>query len=76
MQASYLSNGFSDDKLQPTRKTENKSNGDQVTYCKIDATTGQSKLQSEAGATRVSRYIILSHQAGIRFFSPESYPEK
>lgn len=46
------------------------------TYCKIDETTGHSKLESDTEADRLSRYIIRSHQAGMRFFSPESYPGK
>lgn len=46
------------------------------TYRKIEATTGHAKLHSDVGEDRLSRYNILSHQAGIRFFSPESYPEK
>lgn len=46
------------------------------TYCITDETIGHSKLQSDTGATRLSRYIIRSHQAGMRFFSPESYPVK
>lgn len=41
----------------------------------MDATTGHSKLHSESEDDRLSRYSILSHHAGIRFFSPESYPE-
>jgi len=40
----------------------------------IDETTGHSNEHSATGAERLSRYNILSHQAGIRFFSPESYP--
>ena len=47
-----------------------------TTYCKIDDTTGHSKLELVAEVARLSRYIIRSHQAGIRFFSPESYPGK
>lgn len=47
-----------------------------VTYCKIEETTGHSKLHSATAAERLSRYKILSHQAGMRFFSPESYPSK
>lgn len=37
---------------------------------------GQSKPHSETVDVqgRLSRYITLSHQAGILFFSPESYP--
>jgi hypothetical protein len=77
MQASYLLNGFNDNKLYPIKqKKKIKTYFDHATYCKIDDTTGQSKLHSETGAGRVSRYIILSHQAGIRFFSPESYPDR
>lgn len=44
------------------------------TYCIIDDTTGHSKLHSPTEFDLLSRYIILSHQAGILFFSPESYP--
>jgi len=44
------------------------------TYCDIEDTTGQSKLHSAPKCFLLSRYRILSHQAGIRFFSPESYP--
>lgn len=44
------------------------------TYSKIEDTTGQSKLDAATEAERLSRYKILSHQAGVRFFSPESYP--
>lgn len=44
------------------------------TYCDIEDTTGHSKLHSDTDAERLSRYRILSHQAGMRFFSPESYP--
>lgn len=44
------------------------------TYCIIEATTGHSKLHSVSCFVRLSRYNILSHQAGMRFFSPESYP--
>nr|GMC50186.1 hypothetical protein Iba_chr01bCG14700 [Ipomoea batatas]GME02048.1 hypothetical protein Iba_contig3595CG0010 [Ipomoea batatas] len=48
----------------------------QASYCKIEDTTGQSKLHVVTELGRLSRYKILSHQAGIRFFSPESYPAK
>lgn len=44
------------------------------TYCKIEETTGQSKLHVDTVLEQLSRYNILSHQAGMRFFSPESYP--
>ena len=46
------------------------------TYCNIEETTGHCKLHSDTGDERLSRYNILSHQAGMRFFSPESYPAK
>lgn len=41
----------------------------------MEAATGLPKLHGIEGAARLSRYSTLSHQAGIRFFSPESYPE-
>lgn len=44
------------------------------TYCDIEETTGHPKQHSDTEAERLSRYRILSHQAGMRFFSPESYP--
>lgn len=45
------------------------------TYCNTEDTTGQSKLHEDTEPERLSRYIILSHHAGMRFFSPESYPK-
>lgn len=45
------------------------------TYCNIEVTTGQSKPHEDTEAERLSRYKILSHHAGMRFFSPESYPK-
>lgn len=47
-----------------------------MAYCTIDDTTGHSKLHSDVVVGRVSRYMTLSHHAGILFFSPESYPRK
>ena len=44
----------------------------QETYSDIEQTTGQSRLHSELEEVRLSRYNTLSHQAGIRFFSPAS----
>jgi len=42
-------------------------------YKRTDPIMGQSKSHSDIpGPVRQSRYITLSHQAGIRFFSPES----
>lgn len=55
--------------------TQHRKEAFKVTYCNTDATTGQSKLHVDTEAERLSRNKILSHQAGIRFFSPESYPE-
>jgi hypothetical protein len=45
-----------------------------VSHDVIEATTGQSNEHSATDTERLSRYSTLSHQAGIRFFSPESYP--
>lgn len=42
----------------------------------IAATTGHSSEHSATDTARLSRYSTLSHQAGIRFFSPESYPTR
>ena len=42
----------------------------------MDETIGHSKLHSDTGPHLLSRYITQSHHAGIRFFSPESYPKK
>lgn len=53
-----------------------KSNHGRKTYLDIEETTGHSKLHSDNKADRLSRYKILSHQAGMRFFSPESYPRE
>lgn len=41
----------------------------------MEATTGHPKLHSTVVLDRLSRYNTRSHQAGIRFFSPESYPK-
>jgi len=73
MQASYL------------LKIENKSQGEnndvpgnnesqsKGPYKRTDAIMGQSKVHSDIpGPVWQSRYITLSHHAGIRFFSPES----
>lgn len=49
-----------------------RTNHIEITYCKIEETTGQSKLQVDTVFEQLSRYNILSHQAGMRFFSPES----
>lgn len=62
-------------KTQKRKGKKKKANKDEETYSTMDATTGQSKLHSESEDDRLSRYNTLSHQAGIRFFSPESYPE-
>jgi hypothetical protein len=43
-----------------------------VSYDVIEATTGHSNEHSATDTERLSRYSTLSHQAGIRFFSPES----
>jgi len=43
-------------------------------YIIVDETTGHFKLHSVYEIDWLSLYITLSHQAGIRFFSPESYP--
>lgn len=42
------------------------------TYSAIDETTGHSNEHSATEMERLSRYSILSHQAGMRFFSLES----
>lgn len=41
----------------------------------MEAATGNAKLDGIEGAVWLSRYSTLSHQAGIRFFSLESYPK-
>jgi len=43
-----------------------------VSHEVIEATTGHSNEHSATDTERLSRYSTLSHQAGIRFFSPES----
>ena len=43
-------------------------------YNVIEPTTGHSSEHSATDTERLSRYNIRSHQAGIRFFSLESYP--
>jgi hypothetical protein len=51
-----------------------KTLGSVKSYAVIAATTGHSNEHSAIDTERLSRYSILSHQAGILFFSPESYP--
>lgn len=45
---------------------------DSETYSDTEETMGHSKLHSVPEVRLLSRYKILSHQAGMRFFSPES----
>lgn len=45
-----------------------------MTYSDTEQTTGQSKEHSVPELARLSRYRTRSHQAGMRFFSLQSYP--